>query len=210
MLLVVLTYRQTSALWHLECIQASIQALLSNPTISLVPPEVASLYSISCPERGDSQAESDIATFVTCADTGETIVRYTLFDRRKDEAILIARILLMILFVLFGWSKLTGFPGAVALMVAEGAPLPTVAAIIAVAMEFFVGIAIVLGFYTRPLALLLAIYSLAAAVIGHHYWTMLGGNRITSMIDFYKNVSIMGGLLLLCVTGPGKYSIDRK
>jgi putative oxidoreductase len=137
-------------------------------------------------------------------------VRYTLFDRRKDEAILIARVLLMILFVLFGWSKLTGFTGTVAIMVAEGAPLPTVAAIVAVVMEFFVGIAIVLGFYTRPLALLLALYTLAAAVIGHHYWTMLDGDRVTNMINFYKNVSIMGGLLLLCITGPGKYSIDRK
>jgi putative oxidoreductase len=137
-------------------------------------------------------------------------MRYTLFDRRKDEAILIARLLLMILFVLFGWSKLTGFSGAVAIMVAEGTPVPTVAAIIAVVMEFFVGIAIVLGFYTRPLAFLLALYTLAAAVIGHHYWTMLDGQRIANMIDFYKNISIMGGLLLLCVTGPGKYSIDRK
>jgi putative oxidoreductase len=137
-------------------------------------------------------------------------MRYTLFDRRKDEAILIARVLLMILFVLFGWSKLTGFTGAVAIMIAEGTPLPTAAAIIAVVMEFFVGIAIVLGFYTRPLAFLLALYTLAAAVIGHHYWTMLDGERMANMIDFYKNVSIMGGLLLLCVTGPGKYSIDRK
>jgi putative oxidoreductase len=29
------------------------------------------------------------------------------------------------------------------------------------------------------------------------------------MINFYKNISIIGGLLLLFVTGPGKYSIDR-
>jgi putative oxidoreductase len=144
------------------------------------------------------------------ADRGEAIVRYTLFERHKDEAILIARILLMILFVLFGWSKLTGFAGTVSLMVAEGAPVPTVSAIIAIVMEFFVGVAIVLGFYTRPLALLLALYTLAAAFIGHHYWTMLDGERIANMIDFYKNVSIMGALLLLCVTGPGKYSIDRR
>lgn len=95
-------------------------------------------------------------------------MRYTLFDSRKDELILVARVLMMILFVLFGWSKLTGFTGTVSLMVTEGAPLPTVAAVIAVVMEFFVGIAIVLGFYTRPLALLLALYTLAAAMIAHH------------------------------------------
>ncbi|MGH8157414.1 MAG: DoxX family protein [Rhodanobacter sp.] len=137
-------------------------------------------------------------------------MRYTLFEHRKDELILLARILLMALFVIFGWSKLTGFAGTVGYMASEGVPLPTVSAIIAVVMEFFVGVAIVIGFYTRPLALLLALYTLATAVIGHHYWTMLDGERAANMINFYKNISITGGLLLLCITGPGKYSIDRR
>ena len=63
---------------------------------------------------------------------------------------------------------------------------------------------------TRPLALLLMLYTLATAIIGHHYWTMTGMNQFEAMINFYKNVSIMGGLLLLYVTGPGKYSIDAR
>jgi putative oxidoreductase len=137
-------------------------------------------------------------------------VRYTLFESRKDELILIARVLLMGLFVVFGWSKLTGFSGAVAYMAAQGVPLPTLSAVIAVVMELFVGIAILIGFYTRPLALLLAVYTLATAVIGHHYWTLADGARAEALINFYKNVGIMGGLLLLSVTGAGKYSIDRR
>jgi len=137
-------------------------------------------------------------------------VRYTLFENRKDELLLIARLLLVILFVLFGWSKLTGFSGTIAFMVTEGAPLPTVAAVIAVVMELLVGIAIALGFYTRPLAYLLALYTLATAFIGHHYWTMPDAERMANMINFYKNLSIAGGLLLLCVSGPGKYSLDRR
>jgi putative oxidoreductase len=137
-------------------------------------------------------------------------VRYTLFENRKDELLLIARVLLVILFVLFGWNKLTGFSGTIAYMTTEGAPLPTVAAVIAVVMEFAVGIAIGLGFYTRPLAYLLALYTLATAFIGHHYWTMPDAERMANMINFYKNLSIAGGLLLLCVAGPGKYSLDRR
>ena len=137
-------------------------------------------------------------------------MRYTLFENRKDELLLIARILLVILFVVFGWSKLTGFSGTIAFMVTEGAPLPTVAAVIAVVMELLVGIAIALGFYTRPLAYLLTLYTLATAFIGHHYWTMPDAERIANMINFYKNTSIAGGLLLLCITGPGKYSLDRR
>jgi putative oxidoreductase len=141
---------------------------------------------------------------------GEKIMRYTLFENQKDAIILVARILLMVLFVMFGWSKLTGFAGTVAYMTSSGAPVPEVSAVIAVVMEFAVGIALVVGFYTRPLALLLALYTLGTAIIGHHYWNMTGAMQYANMINFYKNISIIGGLLLLCVTGAGRYSIDRR
>jgi putative oxidoreductase len=136
-------------------------------------------------------------------------MRYTLFEQRKDELIFVARILLMLLFVIFGWDKLTGFAGTVAAMATEGVALPMISAIIAVAMEFFIGLAIVIGYHTRLLALLLAMYTLGTALIGHHFWTMADGARVANVINFYKNISIIGGLLLLCVTGPGKYSVDQ-
>jgi putative oxidoreductase len=137
-------------------------------------------------------------------------MRYTLLQNGKDGWILVARLLLMALFVIFGWSKLMGFTGTVAYMTSEGVPLPAVSAAVAVIMEFFVGIAIVLGFYTRPLALLLALYTLAAALIGHPFWNMVDPDRTGAMINFYKNVSIAGGLLLLCLIGPGRYSLDKR
>jgi len=137
-------------------------------------------------------------------------MRYTLFDRRKDEVLLLARVLLAALFVIFGWGKLTGFGSTVAMTTALNLPLPTIAAVVVVVMEFFVGVAIVVGFYTRPLAVLLALYTLATAFIGHHYWTLADAERMGNMINFYKNISIVGGLLLLGVTGPGRYSIDRR
>jgi putative oxidoreductase len=137
-------------------------------------------------------------------------MRYTLFENRKNEVILAARILMMILFVMFGWAKLTGFSGTVAYMTSSGAPVPALSAIIAVVMELVVGLALVVGFYTRPLALLLALYTLGTAIIGHHFWNMTGAEQYANMINFYKNISIIGGLLLLVVTGPGKYSFDKR
>ncbi|TCI06981.1 DoxX family protein [Dyella soli] len=137
-------------------------------------------------------------------------MRYSLLEGSRDGMLLVARLLLMILFVIFGWSKLTGFSGTAAYMASVGLPLPSVTAAIAVIMEFFVGLAIVIGFYTRPLALVLALYTIAAAVIGHQFWNMIDPNRLGAMINFYKNVSIAGGLLLLCLTGPGRYSLDKK
>lgn len=137
-------------------------------------------------------------------------MRYALLESQRDTLLLVARILMMLLFVLFGWEKLTDFGGTSAYMAAEGLPMPAVAAAVVIVMEFFVGVAIVLGFWTRPLALLLALYTLGTALIGHHYWTMAGAEHVANMINFYKNLSIIGGLLLLCLTGPGRYSIDRR
>jgi putative oxidoreductase len=131
-------------------------------------------------------------------------------DKIKDEALLVARVLLVVLYLLSGWSKLSDYSGAVGFMTQEGAPLPALAAAVAIFMEVPVAIAILVGAFTRPLAVLLALYTLAAAFIGHHYWTMTGPAQLDNLIHFYKNISIMGGFLLLYVAGPGKYSVDAK
>lgn len=131
-------------------------------------------------------------------------------ERIRDAAILIARILLALLFLIFGWGKLTDYSGTVAYMAQSGVPLPAVAAIVAIVIEFFGSIAVIVGVWTRPLALLLALYTLATGFIGHPYWTMAGADADENMINFYKNVSIMGGFVLLYVTGAGTYSIDRR
>jgi putative oxidoreductase len=128
--------------------------------------------------------------------------------RVRDCVILVARILLVVLFLLFGWRKLTGFEGTVAYFTQGGIPMPPVAAVVAVVMEFFGGLALLLGVWTRPIAVLLAVYTLATAFLGHAYWTMTGAAQAGAMINFYKNVSIMGGLLLLYVNGAGKYAVD--
>ena len=137
-------------------------------------------------------------------------MRYSLFDGQRDAFILIARVLLMILFVVSGWAKLTGFDGTVAYMTSLGAPAPMLAAAIAVLMEFFVGIVLILGFYTRPLAFLFALFVLGTALIGHPFWNMVDPERSANMTQFLKNLSIIGGLLLLAVSGPGRFSLDRR
>ncbi|KJK18037.1 DoxX family protein [Pseudomonas sp. NPDC087612] len=137
-------------------------------------------------------------------------MRYTLFDNQRDVIILLARILLMILFVMSGWSKLTGFEGTVGYLASLGAPAPTVAAAVAVIMEFFVAIILILGFYTRPLAFLFALFVIGTALIGHPFWTMVEPAKAANTVQFFKNMSIVGGLLLLSVTGAGRFSLDGR
>ncbi|GHD89413.1 membrane protein [Pseudocitrobacter faecalis] len=137
-------------------------------------------------------------------------LRYFDFGTSRSLMLLIARIALVLLFILFGYPKMLGFEGTVQYMASSGAPVPTLSAIIAIIMEVPVAILIVLGFFTRPLAVIFIFYTLGTAVIGHHYWDMTGDAVVPNMINFWKNVSIAGGFLLLAVTGPGTISLDRR
>ncbi|WP_152081867.1 DoxX family protein [Enterobacter oligotrophicus] len=137
-------------------------------------------------------------------------LRYFDFGSSRSFLLLIARIAIVVLFIIFGYPKLTGFSGTVQYMASLGAPVPTLAAIIAVVMEVPAAILIILGFFTRPLAVLFIFYTLGTAVIGHHYWDMTGDAVVPNMINFYKNVSIAGAFLLLAIVGPGALSLDRR
>jgi putative oxidoreductase len=125
-----------------------------------------------------------------------------------DALILAARLLLATLFLIFGWRKLRDLSGTVSQMVQLGLPTPVLAAVVSIIMELPVAFVVAVGAFTRPVALLMAFYTLGTALTGHRYWTMTGADYVDNMDSFYKNLSIIGGFLLLYVNGPGKYSID--
>jgi len=131
-----------------------------------------------------------------------------MIDGINDELILVARLLLATLFLIFGWRKLRDYSGTVSQMVRLGVPMPVLAAAVATFMELPVAFAVAVGAFARPSALLMFFYTLGTALVGHRYWAIRGADRVDSMDGFYKNLSIMGGFLLLYITGAGKYSIN--
>ena len=126
----------------------------------------------------------------------------------NDDIILAARLFLATLFLIFGWRKLRDYSGTVEQIVQLGAPMPALAAAVAIFMELPVAFAVAVGVFTRASALLMFLYTLGTALIGHRYWTVKGADFVDSLDGFYKNLSIMGGFLLLYITGAGRYSID--
>jgi putative oxidoreductase len=126
----------------------------------------------------------------------------------NDEVILVARLFLAALFVIFGWRKLRDYSGTVSQMVQDGLPMPALATLVAIFMELPVAFAVAVGALTRASAILLVFYTLAASLIEHRFWTMTGADRVSSMENFCKNLGIVGGFLLLFITGAGNYSID--
>jgi putative oxidoreductase len=126
----------------------------------------------------------------------------------SDVVILVARVFLATLFLIFGSRKLRDWPGTVSQMVQDGVPAPVLAATVATFMELPVAFAVAVGAFARPSALLMVFYTLGTSLIEHRYWTTTDAKYVDHMEAFYKNLSIMGGFLLLFVTGAGRYSID--
>lgn len=116
---------------------------------------------------------------------------------------LVGRIGLALIFVMAGFNKIGGYEGTVGYMESMGVPgalLPLV-----IVLELGGGLAIIAGFFTKPIALALAGFSVAAAVLFHGN---LGDQM--QMILFMKNIGLAGGFLLLAANGPGDYSVDAK
>lgn len=137
-------------------------------------------------------------------------IQYLNFGSLQPVLLLIARILLVVLFIVSGFPKILDFNSTVQYMASLQTPMPWAATLIAIVIEILVSILIVIGFYTRPLALIFAFYTLGTAIIGHAYWTMTGDQVAPNMINFYKNISIIGGFILLAIVGPGSISLDKK
>jgi len=132
----------------------------------------------------------------------------TMMTDIHDGVILASRLFLAALFLIFGWRKLRDFSGTVSQIVADGVPMPVIAAAVSMCMELPVAFAVAAGALTRLSAVLMAIYTLGTSMVEHRYWTMKGADQLAAMEAFYKNLSIIGGFLLLFIAGPGKYSID--
>lgn len=123
---------------------------------------------------------------------------------------LIGRILIVALFLPAGLSKLAGFEGTLAYFASLGIPAPTFALAATIVIEIIGGIALLVGYKTRLVAIILAIFTLAAAVTGHAFWAAPADAAFIAQLLFFKNIAVMGGLLVLASAGAGSFSIDGR
>ena len=116
---------------------------------------------------------------------------------------LVGRILIALIFVVAGWEKIGGYADTQAYMESQGVPgamLPLV-----ILLELGGGIAIIAGFMSRIVALLLAGFCILSALLFH-----LDLSDQTQMIMLMKNLAMAGGFLFLFASGAGPYSIDAR
>ena len=115
----------------------------------------------------------------------------------------LGRIFLSTIFLIEGINKIFNYESTIAYM--ENFNVPEYLAIPAIIVEILFPLLLIVGYQTKISALVLAIFTLATALIFHTDFT----NQM-QLISFLKNFAIAGGFLIIFVNGAGKYSIDHK
>lgn len=118
-------------------------------------------------------------------------------------ATLIGRALMGALFIWAGYGKLTAAAATKAYFAKLGLPFPTALWLLSVVVELGGGLAILLGFKTRFVALALAAWCIATALAAHTNFA-----DMNMEIHFMKNLAIAGGLIFVALSGPGRFSAD--
>ncbi|GKW13223.1 DoxX family protein [Pectobacterium sp. IFB5596] len=117
----------------------------------------------------------------------------------------IGRALIAIVFVISGLSKIGASEATQGYIASVGLPFPLLGYLIALVVEIGGGMLLLIGYRTRVVALVLSAFTVATALFFHHNFA-----DQNAMINFLKNIIIVGGLLQIVAFGPSKYSIDAK
>ncbi|MFQ5541021.1 MAG: DoxX family protein [Candidatus Paceibacteria bacterium] len=125
-------------------------------------------------------------------------------DKKTGTLKFFGRVLMSVIFLTSGWSKLAAFAGTVAL-VGTVFPFPEVLTVIAIILEFGGALLLLLGYRTRVAAYTLIVFTIIAT-LGFH----LNLADQLQAVQFMKNLAILGGLLYVVAAGAGSYSLDGK
>jgi putative oxidoreductase len=118
----------------------------------------------------------------------------------------VGRLLIGLPFMMSGMSKIVGYDATIALIQSSTLPLPPPLAYIgAIAVEVGCGLLIILGYQTRIVATVFALFCLATAVFFHAHF-----DDPNQTFHFIKNIIMTGGLLQIAANGAGAFSIDNR
>ena len=127
----------------------------------------------------------------------------------NDALLAFGRVIIAIIFIASGLEKFTGFAATTAEIASKNLPMPHILAIATAALELGGGILIVIGWQTRVFALTLTVFTALTIYFFHDFWHYpLGAEHTNNVIHFMKNVSIIGGFLMLAAAGAGRFSLD--
>lgn len=116
---------------------------------------------------------------------------------------LIARVLMAIVFLVSGIEKSFNFSRALDEYTKDNIPMPRISVVFTITLHLIGSVCLIAGWLVTEVALALALFTLIATVMVHQFWTMTGVERLQRSRVALANFGLVGGLLLLAVTGPG-------
>lgn len=127
-----------------------------------------------------------------------------------NAAALVGRILLALIFIIAGFGKITGYAATAGYMAAKGLPMVGVLLPLTIATELGGGLLLAIGWKARWVALWLFLFLIPVTLVFHRFWGIDPAQAQSMQIHFMKNLSIMGGMLMVLAFGPGAYSVDKQ
>ena len=118
---------------------------------------------------------------------------------------LVGRVLLSAIFLLSGISKISAPAATLAYISSVGLPFAHLGLAIAILVELVGGVALLVGYRTRPVAAVLALFTVATALAFHN--NLADQNQF---FHFFKNIAMAGGLLQIVAYGAGRLSLDAR
>ena len=131
-------------------------------------------------------------------------------DSYKSYVSVVGRLLLALMFIVAGFGKLTNLQGTAGYIASGGLPAPMVLAVLVGLLELVGGLALVVGYQVRWVGLALALFTLAASVLFHAYWSAPADQQMVAQMLFMKNLSVAGGMFLISALGAGPLSLDAR
>lgn len=122
--------------------------------------------------------------------------------------LLIGRVALGLIFLMSGLNKVSNFGPVVEKMQAAGVPLPGKLLPIAILFLIVGALSLIAGARVKIGAALLAVFLVLATFYFHNFWAVEDAAKQMQMIQFMKNLSILGGLFCIAASGPGLLSVD--
>ena len=121
---------------------------------------------------------------------------------------LLGRIAIAALFLPAGLNKLLGVEGTTGYFASLGLPAVAILVWVVITIEILGGVALILGYRTRLVAIALAVFTLLASIAGHAFWAAPADTAFIAQLLFFKNIAVIGGLLVLASSGAGSISVD--
>ena len=123
----------------------------------------------------------------------------------------VARTMMTLIFLLSAvGNKIPQFSAVAEKMELEGVPVPGLMLVGAIGFLVVGSVSVIVGLWTRVGAGLLLVFLILATYYFHDFWAFEGPEQQAQMIQFMKNVSLMGGMLFLIANGAGGLSLDAR